>query len=60
MNERPTFDSSNGKVTIIYNHGEKCTTNPEKNSTSRIVFSCKNGASQVYYNAVHNYINANN
>ena len=60
LNERPTFDSSNGKVTIIYNHGEKCTTNPEKNSTSRIVFSCKNGASQVHNNVIINYIEATN
>ena len=58
LNERPKFDSSNGKVTITYDHGEKCTTNPEKNATSRIVFSCENGPSQVRYRDVINYIDA--
>ena len=58
LNERPKFDSSNGKVTITYDHGEKCTTNPEKNATSRIVFSCENGPSQVRYSDVLNYIDA--
>ncbi|XP_064627541.1 cation-independent mannose-6-phosphate receptor-like [Lineus longissimus] len=42
----PFIDKDTNKVTIMYDHGVQCATNPKKNTTSKIVFSCVTGTPQ--------------
>ncbi|XP_041350855.1 cation-independent mannose-6-phosphate receptor-like [Gigantopelta aegis] len=35
-----------GEITLVYDHGDPCKKNPSKNMSSRIVFTCKPGASE--------------
>ncbi|XP_067674216.1 cation-independent mannose-6-phosphate receptor-like isoform X2 [Haliotis asinina] len=42
----PYVDSVNGKVTLAYVNGSKCTKDPSRNITTHIIFTCKAGSSQ--------------
>ncbi|XP_013417456.1 cation-independent mannose-6-phosphate receptor [Lingula anatina] len=42
----PSVDTSSGKVTLIYDHGDKCSSNPAKNISSRVIFECQQGSQQ--------------
>lgn len=39
----PTFDKLTRKVTLVYTNGSQCDTDPSKNFTTRIIFSCQPG-----------------
>ena len=47
MNQPPYIDPESKKVTILYDHGTPCSTNPNVNASSKIVFACVPGPSQV-------------
>lgn len=46
LSGRPRYDSATGTVTLIYDRGEKCP-ETDKNATTRIIFKCEPGLSQV-------------
>ena len=43
----PTYDPDSKEVTLTYDHGEPCTSDPSLNTSSVIVFKCKNGLDLV-------------